>query len=43
MRIKYARVSEGLACIFALKLEIEVVGTYITQRITKFEGNRIFQ
>ena len=40
--IMYTLVPEGLVCIFALKLEIRVVGTSIRQRITKYEGNNIF-
>jgi len=43
MRIKYTRVSEGLVCIFALKFEIIVVGTSISQPFTKYEGIIRFQ
>ena len=39
MRIKHTQVSEELAFIFALKFEIRVVGTCISQRITKYKGN----
>ena len=28
---------------FALKFDIRVVGTYMSHRITKYEGNIIFQ
>ena len=38
MCIKYTRVSERLACVFAFKFETGVVGTSISQRVTKQEG-----
>ena len=43
MPIKYTRVFEVLVCIFALKFEIKVVGTNISQRITKHVGNLNFE
>ena len=42
-RIKYIRVTEGLVCFFTLKFDIIAVGSTITPRITKYEGNLIFQ
>ena len=43
MRINHSCVSEGQVCIFALKFELRVVGTSISQRITIYEGNPNFQ
>ena len=42
MRIKYTRVSEGLVCSFVVKFEIIEIGTTISKRITKYEGNLNF-
>ena len=42
IRIKYTRVSDGLVCVLALKFKIIVVGSTISPRITKYEGNPNF-
>ena len=43
MCIKYALVSEGWPYIFALKFELRVIRTSVSQRIAKYEGNPEFQ